>query len=96
MGISDVQAEMAALMLHIMRLNWSAEDYSRHNRNEAPPRYFNAGWSNFVERSIRIDDDRAERKFKAPGRIEYLQDAVDSVLYALRAECDYFDGRTGQ
>ena len=93
---SDTQAVMAALMLHFMRLNWSAEEYSENNRNEAPPRCFHAGWTKFVERSIRIDDDRAERKFKMPGRIEYLQEAVDKVLYALRAECDYLDGRTGQ
>lgn len=43
-----------------------------------------------------IDDTEEETNYCKAKKMKSLKDSLDKVLVALRAECDYLEGRTGQ
>ena len=81
-------------MAILLRLNWTTADYVKYNNNRGDFDALANGWSAFIENVLTWDDVQDLFVKKADKGASQQQCFFD-ILAALRADNDYFNGRSG-
>ena len=88
---------LVPLMVYLMRLNWTADDFDRFNNpKKDDSTKLKVGWSSFLEATILFERSDREKIPCGEGKAPAIWATMREVLAVLRAEYDWLCERTGE